>query len=127
MWLLKMTCLKALVQRGEDFASGVSDEHVVFDADAPFAGEIDAGFDRYDHSRAKLFLVAFFSQGGELVDVAADAVAQAVAELFAEAGVFDDLAGDAVGLLRGDAGADELDGRELRVEHDFADLLHARA
>src|SRR5207244_1711329 len=102
-------------------------EHVVFDADAPFAGEIDAGFDRYDHSGAKLFLVAALSEGGELMDVAADAVAQAVAELFAEAGILDDLAGDTVGLLGGDAGADELDRRELRFEHDFVDLLDARA
>jgi len=45
-----------------------------------------------------------FAEGGEFVDFAADAVAETVAEFLAVAGFFDDVAGNAVGLERGDAG-----------------------
>ena len=45
------------------------------------------------------------------MNFAADAMAEAVAEFLAEPGLVDHVAGDAVGLQRGDAGAQEVDRR----------------
>src|SRR5678816_610509 len=102
----------------------MSDQDIILDSHAALAGEINSRLDGDDHSRAKLFFAAGFSHDGQLVNFAADAMAEAVAELFAVAGFFDHVAGDAIGLHGGHAGAQKLDGGLLRVEHDLIDLLH---
>ena len=68
----------------------------------------------------------FLLHARQLVNLAADAVAQAVAEFLAEPGLLDHVAGDAVGLHGGDAGAEELDRRLLRLQHDLVNLLDLR-
>src|SRR6185503_5512439 len=45
-----VTALRGPVQRRQDFASGVRDQHIIFDAYAAFAGEVDSRLHRDDHS-----------------------------------------------------------------------------
>src|SRR6185437_13004639 len=94
---LNVATLEAPVEAGEDLASGVSNEHVVLDADAAFARQVDSGFDGDDQSGAKLLFAAGFAHRGQFVDFAADAVAEPVAELLGEPGPLDHVAGNAVG------------------------------
>src|SRR5688500_15112952 len=123
---LNVTAFEAPVEVGQQLAAGVGDEHVVLDADAALAGEVNAGFDGDDHARPQLLLAAGLAHRRQLVDVAADAVAETVAEVLAESGALDDVAGDAVGLHGGDAGPEELHGRLLRLLHDLVNLLNLR-
>src|SRR5688500_6144132 len=123
---LDVAAFERLVQRREHFAAAVGDQHVVLDADASFAGDVDARLDGDDHARAELFVTARLAHGRQLVDLAADAVAEAVAEVVLEAGVVDHVAGDAVGLLRRDSGAQELDRRLLCLVNDLVNLLDLR-
>src|SRR5690348_13179546 len=59
--LLDVAGLKLAVERREDLAAGMRDEHVVFDAHATFAGEVDPGLDGNDHPRPQLFVAAGFA------------------------------------------------------------------
>src|SRR5688572_8989873 len=123
---LNVAALEGPVEVGQQLAAGVGDEHVVLDAHAALAREVDAGLDRDDHAGAELFLAAGLAHGGQLVDVAADAVAEPVAEVGAEAGALDHVAGDAVGLHGRDPRPQELHGRLLRLLHHLVDLLNLR-
>src|SRR6187551_3226313 len=49
-FLLNVAPFECFIERRKNFAAGVGDEHVVLDADAAFAGEVDAGFDGDDHA-----------------------------------------------------------------------------
>src|SRR4051794_32628636 len=115
--LLNVATLEGLVERRQDLAPAVGDEDVVLDAHAALAGEVDPGLHRYDHPRAELFLAAGLAHCRQLVNVAPDAVPEPVAEVFPEAGLVDHVPRHAVSLHRGDAGAQKLDRRLLRVEH----------
>src|SRR4051794_14307565 len=74
--LLNGAALKGLVERRQHLAAGVGDQHVVLDADAALAGQVDARLDRDDHPGPQLFLAAGLPEGGQLVDLPADAVAE---------------------------------------------------
>src|SRR5260370_11535057 len=74
---------------GEGGGAVLGDHHGVFDADPADAGEVDAGFDRDDGAGIQRTRRGASDPGG-LVDLEADAVAGAVHEPVAEAGVFDD-------------------------------------
>src|SRR4051794_2450612 len=100
---LNVAALEGPVEVGQHLAAGVGDEHVVLDAHASLAGEVDAGLHGNDHPRPQLLLAAGLAHRGHFMDVAADAVTEAVAEEGAEAGALDDVPGDAVGLHGGDA------------------------
>src|SRR5437868_6685798 len=54
--LLNGAALKGLVERREDLAPRVGDQHVVLDAHAALAGQVDARLDGDHHARAELFL-----------------------------------------------------------------------
>src|SRR3954454_20950614 len=83
---LQVAPLEGPVERGEHLAAAVGDEHVVLDADAALAGQVDPRLDRDDHPRPQFLFAAGLAHAGQLVDFAADAVPQAVSELLAEAG-----------------------------------------
>ena len=87
----------------------MGDQHIVLDSHATDSGEINSRLDGDDHSRTKLIFPAGLAKAWKFVNLAADAVPEAVAEFFCVAGFINDIAGDAVGLLRGDAGAEKLD------------------
>src|SRR4051794_10185332 len=93
---LNVATLEGPVEVGQKLASGVGDEHVVLDAHAALARQVDARLDGDNHAGAEFLLAAGLAHGGQLVDVATDAVAEPVAELLAEAGAVDDVPGDAV-------------------------------
>ena len=61
----------------------MGDEDIIFDADAAFAGKINARLDGDDHARTQLFLAAGSAERGKLVNVAADAVPEAAPRLAA--------------------------------------------
>lgn len=72
--------------------AGGGDDHVVFTAEAEFAGDVDAGFVGEGHARFENRF-AGADKIGMLMAVEADAVADAVGEEFvvgAEAGICDD-------------------------------------
>src|SRR4051812_24842824 len=108
---LNVAALEGPVEVGQHLAAGVGDQHVVLDAYAAFAGEVDARFHRNDHPRPQLLLAAGLAHRRHFVDVAADAVTEPVAEEGAEAGALDDVAGDPVGLHGGHPRPQELDRR----------------
>lgn len=97
------------------------DEDHVFDADAEFAGEVDAGFDG-DHHAGGEERFDFWAGAGEFVDVEADAVAGGVAEFIGVAGVIDDGAGGKIGFMAADAGLHGGDAGELGAEDDFVNF-----
>ncbi len=83
---------------GEELGTVIGDEHAVFDADAEFAVQVDAGLVGEDHAGLELGVVAAY-QEGRFVHVEPDAVAHAVQKLVvvgAVAGVSDDLAGGGI-------------------------------
>src|SRR5687768_2534924 len=87
--LFNVATLEGLVERGEHLAPAVGDQHVVLDPYAALAGQVNPRLHRDDHPRAELFLAPGLAQRRELVDVAADAVPEAVAEILPEARAFD--------------------------------------
>src|SRR5687768_3902026 len=99
-FLFNVATLEGPVERGEHFAPAVGDQHVVFDPHAALARQVNARLDGDDHPGPQFFLAAGLAQRGELVNVAADAVPEPVAEVLAEPCLVDDVAGDAVGLRR---------------------------
>src|SRR5687767_10225023 len=126
-FLFNVATLEGLVERGEHLAPAVGDQHVVLDSHAALAGQVNPRLHRHDHPRAELFFAPGLAQRRQLVNVAADAVPEAVAEVLAESGPFDHVAGDAIRLRRRHARPQELDRRELRVVDHLVDLLHLRA
>src|SRR5215813_2279060 len=114
---------------------GFGDQEIVFDADAEVLfRDVNAGFDGNDHAGLKRFAVF-----GGIVDVEADAVAEAVNEVLAErmsvqifAMRVDVVVGDLVdGLLviftEICAGLDGSDGGVLRAEDDVVNFALARS
>jgi len=65
---------------GEEFGAVFGDVHVIFEADAEVAAEVDAGFVGEDHAGNHLLGVAA-DEVGPFVHVEADAVADAVVEV----------------------------------------------
>src|SRR5690349_2209028 len=104
-----MTPLERLVQRREHFAAAVGNEHVVLNADAAFAGEVDAGLDGHDHAWPELFFAADLAHHRQLVNLAPDAVTQTMAELLPESGLVDHVARHLIRLPRRHAGAQKVD------------------
>src|SRR5687768_11577757 len=78
---LNVAALETAVEARQHLAPGVGDQHVVLDPHAPFAGQVDPRLDGHDHSRPQLFVAAGLAHRRQLVDLAADAVAQPVPEL----------------------------------------------
>src|SRR6185436_4832567 len=83
---LNVATLEGPVEVGQKLAAGAGDEHVVLDAHAALAREVDARLDGDDHAGAKLLLAASLAHARQLVDVAADPVSKTEAEVLAEAG-----------------------------------------
>ena len=91
----------------QEFGSVFGDEHLVFEADAEFAREVDAGFVGEDHIGGELLVVSG-DEVGPLVHVQTDAVADTVGEVGVArtvAGGDDDRAGGGVYRLHFDARA----------------------
>ena len=99
-------CSSAGALRGEHFAAVFGDVPVVFEADAELAGDVDAGLVGEAHACGEWGGVAA-DEVGPFVAVHADAVADAVGEVFvvgAVAGGGDDVAGGGVDGLALHAG-----------------------
>ncbi len=110
--------------RGEHLAAGFGDVPVVFEADAELAGNVDAGFVGEAHAGGEGCGVAA-NEVGPLVAVHADAVADAVGEVFVVGAVAcggDNCAGGGVDGLTLDAGAGCCEGCGLGFEDDVEDL-----
>ena len=84
-------------------------------------GHVDARLDGHDLAGGER-RVAALREPRALVDLDADAVAEAVAEVLAVAGGGDDVARDRVDLAAGGAGADRGERRLLRRAHELVDL-----
>src|SRR5260370_42167830 len=67
---LNVASFEGLIQRREHLAPGVRDEHIILDAHAPFARQIDARLDGDDHARPQFFISGVFVHGRKLVDLA---------------------------------------------------------
>src|ERR1700742_5392523 len=93
----------------------------VLDAHAEAPGQVDPGLDREAHPRLDRPRLAL-DHVRRLVRRLADPVAGAVDEVLAVAGVGDDLAGRAVDLLAGHAGAHGLEAGLLGPADDLEDL-----
>src|SRR6202011_569481 len=119
---------EAWALRGEHLAAVCGDVPVVFEADAELAGDVDAGFVGEAHAGGERCGVAA-DEVGPLVAVHADAVAQAVGEVFVVgtvAGGGDDVAGGGVDSLALDAGMGGGEGGGLGLVDDvenFAGLV----
>ena len=99
----------------------LGDDDEVLDPDAEAAGDVDAGLDRDDVAGAE-HVVGALAEARRLVDLEADAVAEAVAELVAVAAVADDRPRDLVGGGSRHAGADRLQRLALGVADELVDL-----
>ena len=97
----------------------------VLDPDADRAGHVDARLDGHDLAGGQRRVRAL-RQPRALVDLGADAVAEAVAEVLAVAGGGDDLARDGVDLAPAGAGAHRGQRGLLSAEHQLVDLAVAR-
>ena len=112
MWLLS-DVLRALL----------CDNDNVFHTDAELIFEVDSGFDGEGHADLK-----FNRRGGDgedeagVVGLEADAVAESVGEAAGVTCFRDDIAGDGVDLVRGDAGAHRSDGRLLGMDDLLVNL-----
>ncbi len=92
--------------RGEELRAVFGEEHVVFQADAEFAAQVDAGFVGKSHSGLEQGGVVA-DEVGPFVAIHADAVAEAVGEVGivgAEASVVNDFAGGGIDRSAGKAG-----------------------
>ena len=110
--------------RGEHLAAVFGDVPVVFETDAELAGDVDAGFVGEAHAWSQRSGVAA-NEIGPLVAVHADAVADAVGEVFivgAVAGGGDDIACGCVDGLALHAGAGGGECGRLRLVDDVEDL-----
>src|SRR5438105_5995026 len=87
--------LKILRNVGQHFAPTGADEDVVFNADAAHAGQIDAGLDGTDHAGREHSIDAG-PEKRPFVHLQAQAVAGAVREKVAVAGIGDDAASGGV-------------------------------
>src|SRR5438034_5865520 len=87
--------LKILRNVGQHFAPVGGDEDVVFDADAAYAGQIDAWLDGEDHA-GREYRVDRGPEERRFMHREAQAVAGAVREEVAVAGIGDDAAGGGV-------------------------------
>src|SRR5262245_60433334 len=103
---------------GELFGPVGRHQHVVFNADAEFIGQVDARFDRHHHAGLQPCLGTRLHQRG-FVHLHANAVADAVREKVAIAGVSDHRPGRRVDLLHLDAGTHRREGRALRSQYNF--------
>ena len=97
--------------------------HDVLDAHAEAAGQIDAGLGGADRVLGHRLAVVRRAIR-RLVDVQAEAVAEAVTEVFAVAAGRDQIARRAVDFGAGDARLRDGDAGELRLEHDVINLAH---
>src|SRR5882757_4517041 len=110
--------------RGEHFAAVFGDVPVIFEADAELAGDVDAGLVGEAHAGGERCGVAA-DEVGPLVAVHADAVADAVGEMFvvgAVAGGGDDVAGGGVDGLALDAGMGGGESGGLGLVNDVEDF-----
>ena len=104
---------------GEDFAAGLSDKDVVFDADADLAGHVDAGLDGQNLAGLESALRVRLEERG-FVDFQAEAGPRAVA-VNPQAALFDHLPGGGIDLREFDTGPDRLDRRGLGLLDDVID------
>src|SRR4051794_25239659 len=102
-------------------AAVLGGHHDVLDAHAEASGQVDPGLDREAHAGLDRPALAL-DHVRRLVRGLADAVADAMDEVLAIAGVRDDLARRAVDLLAGHAGAHGLEARLLRAADDLEHL-----
>lgn len=96
-----MASLEALVEIREHLATRVGNQHVIFNSHAAFTRQVNARFDRHDHSGSKFIIAANATQRRKLMYFAADSMPQAVSELIFVTCFVDDVSGDAVGLRGG--------------------------
>jgi len=101
---------------GEDFVAGLGDEDVVFDADAQFAGHVDAGLDGEDLAGLERAFGFRLEERG-FVDVQAEPVPRAVA-VNGQIALLDHLPGGGIDLGEFDAGPDRGDRRGLGLLDD---------
>ena len=99
------------------------DEDHIFDANTEFTGQVDAGLDGDDRVLPD-GLLGFRAGEGVLVDLDADAVAGAVAEVLAVACVRDDVAAGLVEVEGRDARADIVEARLLCLADGLVDVDH---
>src|SRR4029077_2931844 len=98
--------------RGEHLASVSSDQTIVFDADAAPTFQIDSRLDRNDHAGLK-WGFRRRAESRPLVNVQTNAMAQTVAEMLAETGIFHHPSGDGIHVAAPGPGSDRPDGRLL--------------
>ena len=115
---------EAWALRGEHPAAVFGEVPIVFEADAELAGDVDAGFVGEAHAGGERCGIAA-NEVRPLVTVHADAVAEAVVEVFvvgAVAGGGDEVAGGGVDGLTLDAGMGGGEGGGLGLVDDVEDL-----
>src|SRR4051794_33890746 len=100
----------------EDLAGVLGDDDQVLDAHAAAAGDVDARLDR-DHVPPRQVRVLAARQPRTLVDLEADAVTEAVAEVVLVSRRGDQVACDRVDLAPGWARPDGRERRLLRAAH----------
>ena len=108
---------------GDDLCAVFVQDHNVLDAHTELAGDVDSRL-RADRAADGHDGLAGEVCAGQLVDIKAEGVAEAVAEVLAVAGLGDDVARGGVDLIAGDAGAGGGDTGKLRFEDDVVDVLH---
>src|SRR5665213_2838935 len=69
---LNVAALEAPVQVRKHLVTGVGNQHVILDADAAFAGQINSRLDCNDHSRPQFFLGGPLAQTGQFVNIPAN-------------------------------------------------------
>src|SRR3954463_427403 len=104
-----------LAERRQHLGLAVGDDHQVLDPDPAEALEVDARLDGDDVARRER-VARFARKARRLVHLEPDAVAEPMAELVAEAGGFDLVAGGSVGVHAGDAGPRSFEARQLAFE-----------
>src|SRR6266700_769141 len=113
---------QVLGEAREDLGTVFRDDDEVLDPDAAFTRKVDPGLDR-DDVAGRERVGRFAAQSRRLVHLDADAVAEAVAELLAEAGAVDHRSGGRIGVDAARARADALQPRLLALEADSVGVL----
>src|SRR5919201_206030 len=112
-----LDCHELLRERAQEGRSVVSDRDEILDAHTPDSHQVDPGLDR-DHIARGQRVRRRLREPWRLVDSEADAVAEPVAEVLAEPGFLDHVAGDGVDFRARLARAQRLYRLRLRVQTD---------
>src|SRR4051794_8660750 len=113
-----------LGEGGEDLGLDLAHDDEVLDPDPAQALEVDPRFDGHDLALGER-VARLAAEARRLVHLEAEAVAEPVAEVLAEAGLLDHLAGAQVGVDSAGAWADRVERGQLRSEAHVVGLLQA--